>query len=147
LGNNRGGSLVYIGVNISLAVLTQAQWQRVECAIPYRHRPTFSRRRKRRGGRPSVPDKTVFEALVWTIGGGTLDRLPRRFGSRSTTLRRLKAWYSKGLVEPMWRAYIATLAPAVISGWEARLRARRVLPFWQDMLKMEFLLRTSGRPS
>lgn len=93
-----------------------------------------------------MPDKTVFEAILWTLGGGTLDRLPRRFGSRRTAMRRLHEWSRGGSVEHLWRAYMSTFTVQDRLAWVRRFSGRRRMPFWQDALRYEFMLEAGLGP-
>jgi hypothetical protein len=121
--------------------LTEQQWDKIKLVIPPEMRtprPDWLakkiRRRRRRTGRPPVPDKKAFEALVWTMGGGTLDRLPRRFGSRRTAIRRIGRWFPDGIVERLWRVYLDQLTEEERQRWAAAVARRKRLPFWQQML-------------
>jgi hypothetical protein len=117
--------------------LTDELWERLSRSVPWRRPPT-TRRQRRRGGRPRLPDKVIFEALLWALGGGTLDRLPRRFGSRRTFLRRLKEWAPRSLPEYLWRGYMAALTPDEAQAWRRRLAPEVRRPLWQDLLRVEF---------
>lgn len=118
--------------------LTQAQWDSIKNILSGYIRP---RRRKvrRHGGRPPADDKKAFEAILWTLRGGTLERLPPRFGSRRTACRRLKRWGPCGALEQLWAHFFRGLDPRSRSDWAALFQRRqRRRAFWQDMLVTRF---------
>jgi transposase len=57
----------------------------------------------RAGGRPPVPPRAVFEALLWMRrNGGPWKNLPKQFPSESTCRRRLREWTESGVLAEVW---------------------------------------------
>jgi len=55
------------------------------------------------GGRPPIPPRAVFEALLWILrNGGPWKHLPKQFPSESTCRRRLREWAESGLLAEVW---------------------------------------------
>jgi transposase len=59
------------------------------------------------GGRPPVPPRAAFEALLWLLRiGGRWQDLPDWAPSESTCRRRLKAWAETGILAEVWARLI-----------------------------------------
>lgn len=119
--------------------LSELQWEGIHRIFSgYRTMKERDRlRRKRRGrGRAPASDKQAFEAILWTLWGGTLERLPSRFGSRRTACRRLAKWEPRGLLEKLWGAYFDNLDEPTRLRWAERLEVleSRRQPFWREEL-------------
>ena len=95
------------------------------------------RRRRRKRGRPRASHKKAFEALAWTLRGGTLERLPARFGSRRTACRRLREWLPSGWLISLWARYITRLSEAEFVGWAARAPKKEPRMAWQKMMLID----------
>lgn len=68
-------------------------WQRVATLIP----PAPSHAR---GGRPRMPDRQAFDAILYVLRAGITWRdLPRQFGASSTVYGRLREWQRAGLFD------------------------------------------------
>lgn len=117
--------------------LTDDQWNQLRPLVPgYYLRP--SRKARRRGGRPRASDKKAFEALLWALGGGNLERLPARFAARRTACRRLKAWFPPAILDAMWARYVRMLDDTQAEAWRGIFRHKRRRPFWQQLLITTF---------
>lgn len=87
--------------------LSDAQWAEVKKVIPPRKRPW---KKKSRRGRKPVGDRPCFEGILWILWTGAPWRtLPKIYGARSTVHRRLKTWATNGVLEKLWRVFLAGL--------------------------------------
>ena len=76
--------------------LTDDHWFLIEDLFPWEP-PT------RVGGRPPIPPRAVFDALLWILqNGGPWKDLPERYPSESTCRRRLREWTEKGILDEAW---------------------------------------------
>jgi transposase len=76
--------------------LSDEQWFLIEDLFPWMP-PS------RVGGRPSVPPRAVFEALLWLLrNGGRWQDLPKDAPSESTCRRRLREWTEQGILAEVW---------------------------------------------
>ena len=76
--------------------LTDGQWLLIEDLFEWSP-PTAA------GGRPTVPPRAVFEALLWLLRiGGRWQDLPDGSPSESTCRRRLREWAEAGLLVEVW---------------------------------------------
>lgn len=108
--------------------LTDAQWDAIRFVLPRPAKRPFLKR-LRKGGRTRASDKKCFEAILWTIwAGGTLERLPRRFGRRRTVCRRLRNWLPTGILGKLWEYYLLMLPEAEQREWLLRVRIRDAFP-------------------
>src|SRR5215472_7936001 len=58
-----------------------------------------------RGGRTRVPDRQVFEAIVYVLRTGIQwNALPRELGASSTVHDRFQAWEEAGFCRALWEA-------------------------------------------
>lgn len=76
--------------------LTDEQWFLIEELFPWEppHRP---------GGRPPIPPRPCFEALLWLLrNGGRWQDLPKSGPSKSTLQRRLAEWTNSGILAEVW---------------------------------------------
>jgi len=81
--------------------VSDALWERVEPLVP----PSPSRAR---GGRPRLPDRQVFAAIVYVLRTGIQwNALPRDLGSSSTVHARFQAWVRAGCFAALWEAEVA----------------------------------------
>jgi len=81
--------------------VSDALWARVEPLVP----PAPSRAR---GGRPRLPDRQVFAAIVYVLGTGIpWNALPRDLGSSSTVHARFQEWVRAGFFAALWEAEVA----------------------------------------
>lgn len=88
--------------------LSDEQWFLIEDLFDWQP-PT------RAGGRPPIPPRAVFEALLWMLrNGGPWKDLPEHFPSESTCRRRLREWAESGLLCEVW-SRLVDLAEAL--GW------------------------------
>jgi putative transposase len=73
-------------------------WERVEPLVP--EAPS-----RARGGRPRMPDRKAFEAMVYVLRTGIQwNALPREMGASSTVHERFQEWEREGFFEEVWRA-------------------------------------------
>lgn len=73
-------------------------WERVEPLIP----PAPSHQK---GGRPRMPDRQAFEAIIYVLRTGIQwNALPRALGASSTVHDRFQEWEQKGLFKALWQA-------------------------------------------
>ena len=83
--------------------LTDEQWARVEPLLP---QPKVNRK----GGRPWVKNRKVFEGILWVLRtGAPWSELPKQYGSASTCWRRLRDWEEQDVWVKAWRAFLAEL--------------------------------------
>lgn len=76
--------------------LSDEQWLLIEDLFPWEPPSSL-------GGRPPVPPRAVFEALLWLLrNGGRWQDLPEGSPSESTCRRRLKEWTEAGLLAEAW---------------------------------------------
>ena len=84
--------------------LTDAQWEKISKFLP-KHK-----RRSRKGGRPPVDNRKVFEGLLWVLRSGARWKdLPEPYPSASTCWRRLVEWEEQDVWLKAWRAFLAEL--------------------------------------
>ena len=78
--------------------VSDERWERVKPLIP--HAPSY-----KKGGRPRMPDRQAFEAIVsvWHIGI-QWNALPRELGAISTIHDHFQEWEQKGLFKALWQA-------------------------------------------
>lgn len=78
--------------------VSDALWARVAPLIP----PTPSHAR---GGRPRVPDRAIFAALVYLLRtGAQWNALPKEFPASSTVHDRFQEWERQGVFTALWQA-------------------------------------------
>jgi transposase len=83
--------------------LTDSQWQKIEDLLP-------KLKRSRKGGRPWIDNRRVFEGILWILRtGAPWSDLPGRYPSASTCWRRLKLWEEQGVWLKIWRAFLSEL--------------------------------------
>ena len=83
--------------------LTDRQWAKIAPLLP---EPKLSTK----GGRTPIPNRPVFEGILWVLRSGARWKdLPRRFPSPSTCWRRLRQWEEQGIWLKAWRALLAEL--------------------------------------
>lgn len=110
-------------------------------------RPYF--RRKRRRGRPRIPDRLCFEALVWLVlTDGVWTMVPTRFANARTARRRLRLWWRNGLLTKLWWAYLHALDTHTRRQVERamRLTGTRKRTFWRFTLDLQAGYEASERP-
>lgn len=123
-------------------------WMFVSPVLP-KPRPPRRRKADRKGGRPRASDQLAFSAILWKLrSGGTWNRLPKRFGSRTTALRRLQRWLRNGLLEMLFRRYLEHCGDREFDRTAdafAAQRERRDL-FWVYFLELEYRSAAARRP-
>jgi putative transposase len=76
-------------------------WERVEPLIP----PAPSHAR---GGRPRMPDRKAFEAMIYLLRTGIQwNALPKEMGASSTVHERFQEWERAGFFERLWEEELA----------------------------------------
>lgn len=85
-------------------------WDRVAPLIPPPKRdPNKAYKRKPGGGRKSIPERTVFEAIIYVLKTGCQwQALPKkRFGSPSAIYMHFARWQKEGFFLSLWEAGLA----------------------------------------
>lgn len=73
--------------------LDDVDWKRIEHLFPI-HQVSPQ------GGRPRIPNRCVFEALIWFCRAGCpWEYMPRDFPGKSTCQRRLVEWEEQGILK------------------------------------------------
>ena len=99
-------------MSVREAMLTDAQWAKIEPLIPKQVRGP-------KGGRPRADDRLVFEGILWVCRTGARWKdLPDRYPHPSTCWRRLRKWEKEGVFKNMWRAFLADLDHRGILDWD-----------------------------
>lgn len=76
-------------------------WERVEPLVP----PAPSHAE---GGRPRMPDRKAFEAIIYVLRTGIQwNALPREMGASSTVHERFQEWERAGFFERLWESELA----------------------------------------
>src|SRR5262245_25941958 len=72
-------------------------WQRIEPLLP-------KRRRSRKGGRPPLPYRKVFDGIFYVLRTGChWKAAPPEFGSGSSLHRYFQRWQRRGLFRKLWQ--------------------------------------------
>ncbi|GHO47462.1 hypothetical protein KSX_56250 [Ktedonospora formicarum] len=72
-----------------------------------------------KGGRPRLPDRQAFEAIVYVLRTGIQwNALPRELGASSTIHDRFQQWEQAGLFKALWQDGLATYDELVGIQWE-----------------------------
>jgi transposase len=90
--------------------VTDEFWRRVEPLVPPREiDPEKQYIRKPGAGRPPMPARQVFEAIVYVLRTGCQWKaLPQeRFGSASSVHKHFLEWEEAGFFEALWKAGLA----------------------------------------
>ncbi len=85
-------------------------WKKIQPLAPARHTRTEGKvfQRKPGGGRKPLPDRQVFEAIVFVLRTGIQWKaLPREFGSSSAIHTRFQQWERDGFFLRIWQAGLA----------------------------------------
>jgi putative transposase len=73
-------------------------WEQVEPLIP--QAPSHAK-----GGRPRMPDRQAFEAIIYVLRTGIQwNALPRELGASSTGHDRFQEWERAGFFQALWQA-------------------------------------------
>lgn len=92
--------------------LSDGQWRLIEDLFPWT--PP-----KSAGGRPPVPPREVFEAVLWLLrNGGRWRDLPHGSPSESTCRRRLREWVESGTLTEVWRRLVSLAEELGRIDWE-----------------------------
>jgi len=84
-------------------LLTDEQWKRIEPLLP-------EPKRSPKGGRKPIPNRVVFEGILWVLWtGAPWKEVPKEYSSGSTCWRRLKQWEEQGLWLKAWRCFLGEL--------------------------------------
>lgn len=87
-------------------------WERVHPLIP----PAPSHAK---GGRPRLPDRQAFEAIVYVLGTGIQwNALPRELGASSTVHDRFQEWERAGFFQALWQAGLADYEELLGLQWD-----------------------------
>lgn len=85
-------------------------WEKIQPLVPPPPARPQDRefRRKPGGGRKPLPDRQVFEAIVFVLRTGIQWKaLPREFGSSSAVHKRFQQWERAGFFLRIWQAGLA----------------------------------------
>jgi transposase len=110
------------------ALVTDELWAVVEPLLPKRR---VSAARRKRGGRPRVPDRAALSGILFVLRTGIpWQYLPREMGcgSGSTCWRRLQAWQRRGVWKRLHEALLERLAEADQIDWSRAVVDSRSLP-------------------
>ncbi|GLV55853.1 IS5 family transposase ISMac11 [Dictyobacter sp. S3.2.2.5] len=92
--------------------VSDALWEHVAPLIP----PAPSHAK---GGRPRLPDRQAFEAIVYVLRTGIQwNALPRELGASSTIHDRFQQWEQAGLFKALWQAGLAAYDELAGIQWE-----------------------------
>lgn len=92
--------------------LSDEQWFLIDDLFPWKPPSEF-------GGRPTVPPRAVFEALLWLLrNGGRWQDLPEWAPSESTCRRRLRQWTESGLLTEAWARLVKLSDELGLIDWE-----------------------------
>lgn len=87
-------------------------WKRVEPLVP----PPPSHAK---GGRPRLPARQVFAAIVYVLRTGIQwNALPRELGASSTVHARFQAWERAGFFRAVWEAQLQEFDELIGIAWE-----------------------------
>lgn len=76
-------------------------WEKVEPLVP--EAPSHAR-----GGRPRMPDRKAFEAMIYVLRTGIQwNALPQELGASSTVHERFQEWERAGFFERLWEEELA----------------------------------------
>lgn len=126
--------------------VSDAQWESL--ARQFCRPLPVSRARRRRGGRPPLPDRTCFNAMLWHVTmDGTWRGLPKEYGSPRVVIPRLYDWERSKLLMRLWRVYLDSIPLHELRHIGALFRHRfnRSRPFWQGALEYIYRLEFSQR--
>lgn len=92
--------------------LSEEQWQKIKEQLP-------AQKQNPKGGRPAADDRRCFEGILWILWtGAQWSELPRRYGPKSTVHDRLQRWTKEGILEKLWRAFLAQLQEREQIRWD-----------------------------
>jgi putative transposase len=92
--------------------VSDALWEYVAPLIP----PSPSHAK---GGRPRLPDRQAFEAIVYILRTGIQwNALPRELGASSTIHDRFQQWERAGLFKALWQAGLVAYDELMGIEWE-----------------------------
>jgi transposase len=98
-------------------LVTDELWAIVEPLLPKRR---VSEARRRKGGRPRVPDRATLTGILFVLQTGIpWEYLPREMGCGSgvTCWRRLRAWQRRGVWKRLHEVLLERLAAADQIDW------------------------------
>jgi transposase len=89
--------------------VSDAFWAKVEPLIPVVTRPEGRQYRRKPGaGRPPMPARQIFSAIVYVLRTGCQWKaLPREFGSSSAVHTHFQRWRKGGFFLRLWQAGLA----------------------------------------
>jgi transposase len=89
--------------------VSDAFWAKVEPLIPVVTRPEGRQYRRKPGaGRPPMPARQIFSAIVYVLRTGCQWKaLPREFGSASAVHTHFQRWRKGGFFLRLWQAGLA----------------------------------------
>ena len=89
--------------------VSDAFWAKVEPLIPVVTRPAGRQYRRKPGaGRPAMPPRQIFSAIVYVLRTGCQWKaLPGEFGSSSAVHTHFQRWQKQGFFLHLWQAGLA----------------------------------------
>lgn len=90
--------------------VSDSLWEKIQPLVPRRVTRSDDKdyRRKPGGGRKPLPERQVFEAIVFVLRTGIQWKaLPREFGSSSAVHKRFQQWEQAGFFVRIWQAGLA----------------------------------------
>jgi transposase len=90
--------------------VSEELWARVEPLLPKRPLSwrLWGKKRKPGGGRPPVPNRLVFEGIIYILRTGCQWKaVPPQFGSGSTIHLRFQEWERAGVWRKLWQKGLA----------------------------------------
>ena len=92
--------------------VSEELWEKVKPLIPAA--PSHAK-----GGRPRMPDRKAFEAMVYVLRTGIQwNALPRELGASSTVHDRFQEWERQGFFKALWQAGLETYDELQGIEWE-----------------------------
>ncbi len=100
--------------------VSDALWAKAERFVPQAQRPAGGKYlRKPGGGRKPIPDRAIFEALVYVLRTGIQWKaLPKSFGSASAVHKHFQRWERAGFFMKLWLAGLAEYDEMEGIAWE-----------------------------
>jgi transposase len=109
-------------------LVTDELWAIVEPLLPKRR---VSEARRRRGGRPRVPDRAALTGILFVLQTGIpWEYLPREMGCGSgvSCWRRLRVWQRRGVWKRLHEVLLERLAAADQIDWSRAVVDSRSVP-------------------
>ncbi len=120
--------------------LSEDQWFLIQELFPWEPPSSF-------GGRPPVPPRAVFEALLWLLrNGGRWKDLPDWAPSESTCRRRLAEWTQSGVLREAWARLVELTRELGQIDWEHLIADGTFCRAKKGGISWERAIRAKARP-